>query len=802
MHVPGSVFTTHGSRSRHAIKGVAKRMKFINTQSTDGSKRLLRRRLLARGVVQGVGFRPYVFRLARQYGLSGFVKNSSFGAVIEIEGTDSAIATFEHALPLEGPQLMHIGSMEAEDVEPTGEQGFAILASESGDSVLALVPADVAVCEECLAEIHDAANRRFEYPFTNCTNCGPRYSIIRDVPYDRAATTMADFEMCPACRAEYQNPEDRRFHAQPIACPACGPHLWAVDPCGRKLPLHGTRPVLEAVISLLRSGEIVAWKGLGGYQLACDARNDAAVQRLRERKRRNAKAFAVMVRDEIAAETLCNVSAEERALLTGPERPIVLLRPRSGGNVAANVAPGNPLLGVMLPCTPMHELLFSMLDEACGSAVALVMTSGNMSEEPIVMEERSAEETLRSVVDLFVHHNRPIHTRVDDSVTRLVDGKSNVLRRARGFTPTALPLAQAQIQLLACGAQQKSTLCLTKDGFAMLSQHLGDLENYETLKFFEETLERMQRLFQIAPEAVAHDLHPGYLSTQLAQGMNVRKIGVQHHHAHITSCMAEHGLDGQVLGVAWDGTGFGLDGTIWGGEFLVAGFGEFERYAHLRNVQLAGGDTAVREPWRVARSYLRDAFDSIMPPGLGLQHSVPESSIRMVDVLLEKRIHTIDTSSCGRLFDAVASLVGLHQLVSFEGQAAMALEAIADGANEAYNFTIEGQRPSQVDMRQMVREIVDDVQRGEPANKISARFHNTLVKVVGGVCARMRKDTGLRRVCLSGGCFQNVRLLQACLHTLRSDNFEVFFQQQVPCNDGGIAFGQAAVACELLRRGA
>jgi hydrogenase maturation protein HypF len=767
----------------------------------EGSIVRVRRCLLVRGIVQGVGFRPYVYRLARYFALTGFVKNTSLGVVIEVEGEDSTVNSFERALPCEGPPLMRVVSVESTVLPPAYDETFEILASEAGENTLAWIPSDISVCDACILETHTPANRRYEYPFTNCTNCGPRYSIILDVPYDRAQTTMADFIMCDECRAEYEDPKDRRFHAQPNACPICGPSLRLTDRCGKGLPLHGTRAMLEAVNNLLRSGGIVAWKSLGGYQFACDARNDEAVQQLRDRKHRSEKAFAVMVRDVAIAASLCEISEQERSLLAGPEKPIVLLRRKTNSGISVGVAPGNPLLGIMLPYTPMHELLFRILDEKCGPGSALVVTSGNISEEPIVIDEIDAEEKLRSVADIFLHHNRAIHTRVDDSVARVVDEKCILQRRARGYTPAAFPIG-SDAQVLACGAQQKSTLCLTKGGSAVLSQHLGDLENYETLQFFEQTLERMQRLFQVSPQVVAHDLHPGYLSTQFANRANFeRRIGVQHHHAHIASCMAEHRLEGPVLGVALDGTGLGLDGTIWGGEFLVADLSGFERHAHLRNVMVAGGDKVAREPWRVARSYLLDAFDCAVPEGIAWQNFVPAASVRMLDSFLEKRIQTIETSSCGRLFDAVASLVGLHQIVSFEGQAAMALEAIAsEEVDEAYDFSLEGQEPLQVDLRPMVRRIVDDLQRGESVSKVSARFHNTLTAVVGDLCARMGRDTGLKRICLSGGCFQNVRLLRGCLRTLRSNGFEVFFPQQVPCNDAGIALGQAVVACELLRR--
>ena len=762
----------------------------------------VRRRLLVRGVVQGVGFRPYVYRLAHQFHLSGFVKNTALGAAIEIEGGLAAVDAFLSALPREGPPLMRIAAIDTCDVPLHADEHFAILASEGGEHALAWVPADVAACTDCLRDVNDPTDRRFGYPFTNCTNCGPRYSIILDVPYDRAQTAMAAFAMCAACRAEYDSPTDRRFHAQPNACPACGPHLRLTDNCGKELTVHGARPILQTVVNMLRSGGIVAWKGLGGYQLACDARNDAAVTELRRRKHRNEKAFAVMVRDVATATTLCDLDGAERALLDGTEKPIVLLRKRLDAGAAPSVAPGSPWLGVMLPYTPMHDLLFRVFEDTCGPGAVLVMTSGNLSEEPIVIDEAEAQVKLQSIADLFVHHDRPIHTRVDDSVARIMERQPVLLRRARGYTPLPLRLGDTAHEVLACGAQLKSTLCLTRGGYALLSQHLGDLENYETLTFFEQTLERMQRLFQVVPRVIAHDLHPAYLSTQIAQRLPAeRRIGVQHHHAHIASCMAEHGLDGTVLGVAWDGTGLGLDGTVWGGEFLVADLAGFRRFAHLRNVLLAGGDAAVREPWRVARSYLRDAFDNAPPPGLGFLASVPEVSQRTLDALLDKRIQTIETSSCGRLFDAVASILGLHQTVSFEGQAAIALESLATSATEAYDYAIDGRDPAQVDMRLMVRQIVDELRRGEPASAISARFHNTLAMVVCDVCVRMRRATGLTRVCLSGGCFQNVRLLSACVDELRARGFQVFYQRAVPANDGGIALGQAAVACELLRRG-
>ena len=763
----------------------------------------VRLQLRVRGVVQGVGFRPYVYNLARRLGLTGFVLNSPRGVFIEVEGPAGAAEAFVAALDAEAPPLVRITAIDRAEIPAVGDTEFAIRHSEGGASAFALVPPDICVCEACLADTRDPANRRFAYPFTNCTNCGPRYSIILDVPYDRPMTTMADFAMCAECRREYENPENRRFHAQPNACPVCGPRLMLVEP-GKQEPAPETaRAILERVADLLRAGGIVAWKGLGGYQLACDARNPAAVEELRRRKRRSEKPFAIMVGDVETAESLCFVSEQERAILVSPERPIVLLRRRRDAALADGVSPGNPATGTMLPCTPMHDLLFRILRERWDVAPALVMTSGNISEEPIVIENAEAEEQLAGIADAWAHHNRRIHTRVDDSVVRVVNGAAMLLRRARGYAPQPVWLGLGEAEVLACGAQQKNTLCLTRAGFALPSQHLGDLENFETLRFFEETLERMQRLFHVSPTAVACDLHPGYLSTQFAlKTEGLQRIGVQHHHAHIASCMAEHGLDGRVIGVAWDGTGFGTDGTIWGGEFLAADLLGFDRWARLRPVQLAGGDAGVREPWRVARSYLLDTFEGAMPTGPIWGEMAAPERVRIVDTMLTRRVNTIATSSAGRLFDAVASIIGLRHSVSFEGQAAMMLEAAADAwdaPQEAYPFALSGTVPVEVDLRPMIQAIVEDVRRGAETARMAARFHTTLIAVIAEVCQRMRTELGLGRVCLSGGCFQNARLLEGCSGALRSDGFAVFTQQAVPANDGGISLGQAAIACALLR---
>jgi len=758
------------------------------------------------GIVQGVGFRPWIYNLARRHGLGGFVLNSPRGVFIEVEGPRSAIDAFLAGMLHETPPLVRIADIERVEIPATGETAFVIRESDAKGSAFALVPPDICVCEACLADSRDAANRRFDYPFTNCTNCGPRYSIILDVPYDRSMTTMAEFAMCADCRREYEDPANRRFHAQPNACPICGPRLFLKVSGEVQAPLSA-REILTRVAGFLAEGGIVAWKGLAGYQLACDATQPAAVGELRRRKRRSEKPFAVMVADAGVAATLCDVSAAERAVLVSRERPIVLLRRRPGSPLAEAVSPVNPATGVMLPCTPMHDLLFRTLRERWGREAALIMTSGNISEEPIVIENAEAEERLAGIADVFVHHNRRIHTRVDDSVVRVVLGETMLLRRARGYAPQPVFLGRGDAEVLAVGAQQKNTLCLTRAGFALPSQHLGDLENFETLRFFEETLERMKRLFHAQPIAVAHDLHPGYLSTQLALKMEgLRRIAVQHHHAHIASCMAEHRLEGRVIGVAWDGTGLGTDQTIWGGEFLAAGYLSFDRFARLRPVLLPGGDAGVREPWRVARSYLLDALGSV-PAGAPWEQMASPERLRIVDTMLQRRVNTIPTSSAGRLFDAVASLIGLRHSVSFEGQAAMMLEAAAQeflhASHDApsYEFLLTARHPPEpreLDFRPMIRQMIEDHAARESQARVAARFHATLVAAITALCVKMRGELGLDRVCLSGGCFQNALLLQGSVEALRGEGFQVFSHHEVPANDGGISLGQAAIACEIL----
>lgn len=764
-----------------------------------------RKHIEVQGVVQGVGFRPFVYRIARLAGIHGHVLNSSRGVEIEAEGEESAIDQFLRALQQDLPPLSHIGQLTVSEMEPCGDDAFLIRESVASAGQFALVPPDVATCADCLREITTPGDRRHGYPFTNCTNCGPRYTIVRDVPYDRQQTTMAPFHMCVRCQAEYEDPASRRFHAEPNACPDCGPSLLLLS---AEQLASGVPPIfpsseqnvatMATVRSLLHQGEIVAIKGLGGFHLACDALNERATGLLRERKRRSAKAFAVMAKDLATAERLCEITNTHRALLLSARRPIVLLRRRKDPAVAPSVAPGTQTLGVMLPYTPLHHLLFAKSP----GYDALVMTSGNLSEEPIVSRNEDAWPRLKTLADHFLLHNREIQMRVDDSVVRSFEEREYPVRRSRGFTPEPIDLGPMPVhEILACGGELKNTLCLTKHHYAILSQHMGDLETLETMEFFRESLGHLRRFFRVSPVAVAHDLHPGYMSTRFAlQESGLRPIGVQHHHAHIASCMADNGLSGRVIGAAFDGTGYGTDGRIWGGEFLVCEFGGFKRRAHLTYVPLAGGDRGVQQPWRSALAYLRAAFgsDAFSLP-LPLFQDIPARRIALVETMLERNIQTVETSSCGRLFDAVASILGLRHETTYEGQAAIELEAAAleVDAPEGYPFALRGSAPFQYDMRPAIEAIVHDFVALRPVPLIAARFHQTMADVVVDACLQIRRSDGLDRVCLSGGSFQNLRLLKQAATGLRETAFEVFVHHRVPANDGGLSLGQAVIANEI-----
>ena len=753
-----------------------------------------RKQIRVRGTVQGVGFRPFVANLANRLGISGFVRNTEAGVEIEAEG--AAVERFVAELRTGAPALARIAEIDISDLESSNHKGFEIRDSGPRVGDFALVPPDIATCDDCLGDFTQPENRRYGYPFTNCTNCGPRYTIIADVPYDRAATTMAEFRMCAACEAEYRNPADRRFHAQPNACPECGPRISAA---------------IEEVQAWLRAGKVVAIKGLGGYHLACDAANAEAVERLRQRKRRGDKPFAVMARGIEEAERLCEIGPEERKLLLGPRRPIVLLRKRPAGDMHG-VAPRNPNLGVMLPYTPLHHLLFKDAEFA-----ALVMTSGNLSEEPIVSREADLPR-LGGLADRFLTHNRPIRTAVDDSVARLFRGRPMVLRRSRGYAPAPIDLGRAVPDVAAAGGELKNTFCLTTGHYAILSQHIGDLENYETLVFFRETMEHMLRFFRVKPRVVAHDLHPGYLSTRAALEMGLPAVGVQHHHAHTASCMAEHRLEGRVIGVAFDGTGYGTDGAIWGAEVLVCDYQAFERRWHLRYVPLAGGDAGAREPWRAALAYLQDAgLKAGDAPAL---QAVEERRLRVVEQMIARRVQTVETSSCGRLFDAVSAILGVCWENRYEAEAAMELEGACGGwqaeppAPHGWKRAPAGRianppqaaslphlgfelRDGEIDLRQAIRDLVAERNGGETVASLSGRFHATLARAIREACLRVRESDGLKRVCLSGGSFQNVLLLEAAIRELEQAGFEVYWHSEVPPNDGGLALGQALIASAL-----
>lgn len=772
---------------------------------------VIRRRIQIEGVVQGVGFRPFVYRIAQRLDVRGWVLNSSDGVVIEAEAEEETLDSFIAAIETELPPLARIDRLRASTVAAAGDEKFTIRQSASltgpgisrqGPGHFALVPPDVGTCADCFDDFTNPENRRFSYAFTNCTNCGPRYTIIQDVPYDRPKTTMAGFVMCAACQAEYDDPGDRRFHAEPNACPECGPGLALLssNELGSGAPIEfargeRNREILQGTRALLTQGTVLAIKGLGGFHLACDAANEQAVATLRERKRRSGKAFAIMVRDLTVAERLCGVTEADRALLSSARRPIVLLARREGAGVASAVAPGNARLGVMLPYTPLHHLLFEG-----ASYDALVMTSGNVSEEPIVSRNEEAWARLKGLADYFVLHNREIQTRVDDSVIQSVAGREYPVRRSRGFAPEPVDLGIRMREILACGGELKNTLCLTKDHYAILSQHIGDLENLETMEFFRETLGHLKRFFRVSPEAVAYDLHPNYLSTRFAlQESGLPGIGVQHHHAHIASCMADNGIRGRVIGIALDGTGYGTDGKIWGGEFLVCDFADFERRGHLDYLPLAGGDSAVRQPWRSALAYLDAAFGrAAVPAGLPLFANVPAKQIDFVRTMIDRKIQTVETSSCGRLFDAVSSILGIRHETTYEGQAAIELEAAAhiDASRDegTYPFDLIGKDPFRIDLRRTIHSLTRDFQGGAAAGVVSAGFHRTMARVAVESCVRIREIDGLNRVCLSGGTFQNLRLLESSVAGLQQRGFEVFVHHRVPPNDGGLSLGQAVIA--------
>ncbi len=764
-----------------------------------------RRAVSVRGIVQGVGFRPFVYALARRHGLAGLVRNDAAGIHVEVEGVPEELAPFLRGLRDEAPPLAVVEAVAWKPLATLGESEFRIEVSREG-AARTLVSPDVAACEACLAELFDPADRRYRYPFTNCTNCGPRFTITRQVPYDRATTTMAAFEMCPECRAEYDDPADRRFHAQPNACPACGPRVKLLDRFGRELGPSAEDPIRRAA-RMLRGAAVLAVKGLGGYHLACDPFDGDAVRALRGRKVRQDKPFAVMCRDVIQARRLCRLSPEEEKLLTSPARPIVLLERQEDCGVTEEVAPRQNTLGVMLAYTPLHHLLLG------DAGIPLVMTSGNRSDEPIAYKDEEAFERLGDIADFFLVHDREVHMRTDDSVTRVQRGGPYPIRRSRGYTPAPLALPEGFARhVLACGGELKNTFCLGRDRHAFMSHHIGDLENYETLRSFREGVEHFCRLFDVRPELVACDLHPDYLSTRYARELEEAGYpvaGVQHHHAHVAGCLADNGqpLSERAIGVALDGTGYGTDGAVWGGEFLEGSIeGGFERRAHLDYMPLPGGAAAIRQPWRMALAQLVTLYgeEETLRLPLDVVRKAGERNVRLVARLVEHGLNTPPTSSAGRLFDAVAALVGVPgtQRATYEGQAAVELELAAKrtAAARRYPFRLRpGEEGWVIETREIIAGVVEDLLAGCPKGAISARFHRTVAEMVAAACERIREASGTGAVALSGGTFQNMLLLGQATELLEKRGFEVYTHRRVPTNDGGLALGQAVLADRVFR---
>lgn len=754
-----------------------------------GSARRERRRIEVGGIVQGVGFRPLAWRLASRLALDGFVRNTGSGVLIEVEGEPELLDRFEAALRDEAPPLARIDSLVRQQIATVeGESGFVISESSGGEAMQTLISPDIAVCPACLRDIADPANRRYRYAFTNCTDCGPRYTIVERIPYDRPFTTMKGFSLCPECQREYDDPADRRFHAQPNACPACGPKLELRDANGVPLEVGDE---ISAACEMLSDGKILAIKGVGGFHLAVDASNEEAVRRLRTRKGREEKPFAVMVRDLAAARALCEIGADDEAALSSPQAPIVLLRACPGLSLAPSIAPGNDRLGVMLPYSPLHWVLLRE-----GPAV-LVMTSANFSEEPLVADNAEALERLVGIADAFLMHDRPIARRCDDSVVMSMAGGVRLIRRSRGYAPAPIRLAESGPPVLGTGGELKNALCLVKGSEAFMSQHIGDMKNYEAYRHFDDVAAHLQRIFQTEAELLVHDLHPAYMTTRWALEQGKPTLGVQHHHAHLASCLAEHRHSGPAIGLTLDGTGYGADGTVWGGEVLIGDAAGATRFASLEPMPLPGGDAATRQVWRTALGWLHRS--GVSPEGL--ECFLQPQSAQVLE-LLRKEVGTSESSSCGRLFDAVASICGLRHEARYEGQAAIELMQAAGGriADAGYSFGFERKDNRWLMLiSPMLREIATAVRAGASSTEISRHFHRTLVGILSEITRMAYLETGLKTVVLSGGVFQNQLLTETLARELESDGYKVLIHAQVPTSDGGISLGQAAIGREYLK---
>ena len=758
-------------------------------------------RISARGVVQGVGFRPFIYGLAKKYRLNGWVCNTSEDVKIEVDGERKSLDSFISAIEKQAPPLARIESLNVSFHPAAGYKGFEIRKSEAQPGKYQLISPDIATCGPCLDDVFTRGNRRWRYPFTNCTNCGPRFTIIKDIPYDRPLTTMSVFKMCRDCQREYEDPLDRRFHAQPNACPVCGPQLQLTDNKGFVVDC---RDIIEKTADLLRGGAIIAIKGLGGFLLACNAENTEAVVLLRRRKLRPSKPFAVMLKDITAVKKHCILTPQEEKLLLSPQSPIVLLPWKDGAGICREVGPGLKYLGVMLPYTPLHHLVMGE------SGLPLVMTSGNISEEPIAGQNSEAMRRLGGIADYFMSHNRDIHSTYDDSVAVVVDNSPQLIRRARGYAPYPIHLTFDAPHILACGAEEKNTFCLTRDNHAFVSQHIGDMENIETLDHYIRTVELYKQLFRIRPEVIAHDMHPEYLPTKYAleeaEKHNLKTIAVQHHHAHVASCLADNGEEGEVIGVAFDGTGYGSDGKIWGGEFMTADCKSFKRAGQLEYLPLPGGSAAIKKPYRTALSYMlvllgNSAFDS----RLGFLNGIDREEIELVSKQVTAGLNSPLTSSMGRLFDAVSAMAGIRTTIDYEAQAAIEMEMRAYDATDEkglYPFSITGdQSYSIILLHELVAGVADDILRGCRAANVSMRFHNTVAAMTRDVCMRIKAQSGIGTVALSGGCFQNRLLLIKVMLLLRQSGFKVFTHRNVPANDGGISLGQAVIAGRSLLQG-
>src|SRR3989339_474035 len=767
---------------------------------------LKRMQISANGLVQGVGFRPYIYNLAAKLSLAGFVQNNTNGIFIDVEGCDNAVNEFLACLVKSPPPHAIIEDLQYTSLPPKGCKDFIIEESAIKENNATMICADIATCHDCLKELFDLGDRRYRYPFINCTNCGPRFTIVKDIPYDRINTTMSDFHMCHDCSSEYYDPKNRRFHAQPNACSSCGPQLKLLNNEGFAVQ---TQDPISTVCTLLQDGKIVAVKGLGGYHIACDAMNSKSVSLLRKRKYREDKPFAVMMENIETVNKFCIVNAKEEALLLSTQRPIVLLKKKSNCAIPHDIAPDNLYLGVMLPYTPLHHIIIKE------SGLSLVMTSGNVSDEPIAYKDNEALERLKGIADYFLVHDREIFMRCDDSVVKVVEDKETIIRRSRGYAPFPVRLQYAFPKpVLACGAFLKNTFCLARGNHAFLSHHIGDLENTETMNSYETAIEHYKRLFSIEPEVIAYDLHPEYLSTKyaLAQNDDILKIGVQHHHSHIVSCMAENNIHDKVIGVAFDGLGYGDDGKFWGGEFLITDFSGYERAAHLDYVPMPGGEQAIKEPWRMAISYLYQIYGNDIPSIITpltphfageTKTTLDHPKIKVLLKMLSQRIHCPLTSSMGRLFDGVASLLDLQHSVNYEGQAAIKLESIVDEhIIEHYPFDINsnvGTRCSVsfiIQWQPVIKKIIEDMQHKTSIPIISARFHNSVVEMVVQVCTMLRNSKGINDIVLSGGIFQNNFLLSRLVKKLKLQGFTVYSHKKVPSNDGGISLGQAVIASE------